>query len=106
MVLDKDPQLLDRVSDVAKPFLETLQYSTKAIVLDQKEKFFFRLAVVIETREADVGCTRDVAHRGRVIVLIGKDLRRGAKNEFELLVVTCEICGGLTHLLFTSGFDV
>src|SRR5437016_11759638 len=43
---------------------------------------------MVESREADAGGPRDVAHRGGVIALFRKDPCGGAQNQFQLLIVT------------------
>src|SRR5690242_12546618 len=88
MVLDKDAELRNRISNAFETLLQALEHPAEAVVLDQKQQFFFRLAVVIESREAHVRRARDVAHRGRVIALLGKDARRGAENKLQFLIVT------------------
>ena len=75
-------------STSGKLLFEPLEHAAKTVVLDQKQQLFFRFAVVIQTGEADIRRTRDVAHRGRVITLLGKDARRRAEDEFEFLIVT------------------
>ena len=42
---------------------------------------------MIEAGEADSGGARDIAHGGRVIILLGKNARRVLKNELQFLIV-------------------
>src|SRR5258708_8519954 len=91
MILNKNPKLLDRIDIIRQPLVQTLEHAPEAVILDQEEQFFFRLAVMIKPREADPGGARDVAHRGRVIVLLRKDLRRSAQYKLQLLIVAREI---------------
>src|ERR1051325_6902972 len=88
MVLDEDAEFRNRIFDGFEPLLQSFKHTPKAVVLNQKQQLLFRFAVVIETSEADVRCARDVAHRRRVIALLGKDARRTAKDELKLLIVT------------------
>src|SRR6476659_2933826 len=55
---------------------------------------------MIETGKADVCCPRNVAHRRGVITLVSKDLRRTAKNELELLIVTGKFSGHINDPLY------
>src|SRR5437016_12557866 len=91
MIVDKDAQPLDRIGRFTKPLFQTLQHAAKAVVLNQKKEFIFRLAVMIKAGETDVRRPRNVAHRSRVIVLLGKNARRGAQDQLELLIVSTEI---------------
>ena len=68
-------------------FLQPFEYAAEAIVLNEKEKFLFRFAVMLEAGKTDVGCARDVAHGGGVIILLGKNARGVAQDEFQLLIV-------------------
>src|ERR1051325_2677210 len=88
MVLNEDAEFRNRILDVFEPLLQSFKHTPKAIVLNQKQQLLFRFAVVIQASEADVRSTRDVAHRRRVIALLGKDARRTAKDELKLLIVT------------------
>src|ERR1041385_8283741 len=88
MVLDEDAELRHRIRDAFETLLQAFKDTAEAVVLDQKQQLLFRLAVVIEAREADVRRTRDVAHRGRVITLLGEDARRRAEDELQFLIVT------------------
>src|SRR5258708_32603002 len=58
------------------------------MILDQKEQFFFRFAVMIKPGEAYSRTARNVAHGSRVITLFSKNTRGGAQDQFELLIVT------------------
>ena len=74
--------LTQRIVDSSKTLLEAFEHSSEAIVLNKKQEFLFRFAVVVEPGKADVGRARDVAHRGGVIILLGKDARGVAQDEF------------------------
>src|SRR2546422_3154774 len=91
MIVDKDTKLFKRIVDSLDTLLQPFQHAAKTMILDQKQQFFFRLAVMIKPRETDSGSARDVAHRSRVITLFRKDARGGAQDQFELLIVTGKI---------------
>src|SRR5437879_4984 len=46
---------------------------------------------MIKSGEAHARRARDIAHRGRVIALLGKNARRGPQDQFELLIVARKI---------------
>ena len=83
--------LLNGSFNFTQSLLQSFEHATETIVLNQKQQFFFRFAVVIETGEADVRRARDVAHGGRVIILLGKNARRIAEDKLQLLIVIREI---------------
>ena len=62
MIIDEDPKPLDGISRVRQTLLESFKNATKAVVLNQKKKLFFRLAVVIKAGKTDSCLTRDVTH--------------------------------------------
>ena len=62
---------------------------------------------MIKSGEADVGSARDVAHRRRVIILLGKNARGVAENELELLIVFRKIVhNDLVLGLWSLGFEL
>ena len=81
MVFDEDAEFGNRVFDDFESLLQSLQDTTEAVVLNQKQQLFFRPAVVIQARETHVRLARDVAHRGGVITLLRKDARCGTQDE-------------------------
>ena len=88
MILDEDAEFSDRVVNLLQLRFETFEHATETVVLDQKQQFLFRSTVMIETGQADIRRTRNVAHRRRVITLLGEDARSGAQYEFKLLIVS------------------
>ena len=80
--------LLERIVNFPQALFQPFEHAAKAIVLNQKQQFFFRFAVVIKTGQADVRRARDVAHGSGVITLLGKDPRRVAQDELQLLIVS------------------
>src|SRR5438445_8921576 len=91
MIVDKDAQLLKGPIDSLDALFESFEHAPETVVLDQKQQLLFRLAVMIESGEADAGRARDITHGRRVITLFGKDPRRRAKDQFEFLIVTRKI---------------
>src|SRR5882672_6778649 len=87
MVFNEDPQLAEWILHFAQTLLEPFEHAPEAIILDEKQQFFFRLAIMIETRKADAGRARDVAHGGGVVILLGKNPRGVAQDELQLLIV-------------------
>ena len=81
MVVDEDTQSLRRLRRVSQTQFQSFDHAPEAVVLNEKKKLFFRFAVVIQAREANVRRARDVAHRGRVVILLGKNPRGVAENE-------------------------
>jgi hypothetical protein len=62
VIFNHDPQLHYRIINFAKPFLQTTDDMAKTVVLNKKQEFFLRFAVMIKTSEAYVSRPRDVAH--------------------------------------------
>src|SRR6185369_12005012 len=91
MVVDKDFQLFRRIGDSFDALFKPLEHPAETVVLNEKQELFLRLAVVIEPGETHSRLARNIAHRGRVITLLGKDPRRSAQNQFKLFVVAAEI---------------
>src|SRR6266508_6423966 len=93
MIVDKDAQLFERLICPIDSLFKPLEHASETMVLNQKQQLLFRFAVMIETGQADARRARNVAHRSRVIALLGKDARGGAQNVLELLIVSCEVLG-------------
>src|SRR5215831_11921229 len=99
MIFDEDAKLLERVGDAFSSCFESFHDPPKTVILNLKQQLFFRFAVVIKSSETDAGRARDVAHRRRVITLLGKNPRRGAKNKLKFLVATTQVGFGVcAHL--------
>src|SRR4051812_41067113 len=90
MVLYDEPQPLNGLIRLLQTLLKTFEHAPEAVVLNEKEQLFFRLAVVVEASETDPCLPRDVAHGGRVITLRGEDARRIAQDKLQLLIVARE----------------
>jgi len=88
VVLDEDAELRNRICNAFETLFQAFKHTAEAVVLDQKQQLLFRLAVVIQARKRHVRRARNVAHRGRVITLLGEDARRRAQDEFEFLIVS------------------
>src|SRR5205814_2282661 len=91
VIVYKDMKLFERIVNPGNPLFKTFQNAAKAMILNEKQQFFFRFTVMIETRETDARCAGNIAHRGRVITFVGKDLRRSAQDVFEFLIVAADI---------------
>src|SRR2546428_7745673 len=93
MVFNEDAQLAEGIIHFTQTLLQSLEHTPKTIVLNEKKKFFLRLAIVIKPREADVGCARDVAHGSGMVIFLGKNASSVPENKLQLLIVARNVCG-------------
>src|SRR5216117_2359876 len=76
--------------------LRTREHPHEAALLDTEEQLLLAADVVIHASERHVGRRGGIAHRSRVIALVGEDLRRPGQEVVEPLVVGAH--GGFERL--------
>jgi hypothetical protein len=82
----KMPSFGNRIFDTFESLLQPLQHASESSCPGSETTTPLSICSSDTGRQTHVRRPRDVAHRRRVITLLGEDARRGAKNEFQLLI--------------------
>src|ERR1700691_2622630 len=86
MIVDKNAQLFDGVTDASQAFFEPRNNGLKCVDLNQVQEFLLALDVVIQPGERNATRAADVAYRSSLVTFIAECLGGMPQDHLQFLL--------------------